>query len=287
MTEPSQANTQLVGHLRSKGASSKLTGAEEEDILCFLHPASSSAIQAAELVIKTSPQFIHRHHQNTDGSFEEAYSIEPNTQSQYSALDHSNDSPPPFPGSRFGPPDIALRISANVRDQLNGFVFGRIPQKCDIVLAEKTMMMMSSVHFRIFVNEHGVLMLEDMSTNGTMVDGRLLRASHQKAKNGRPQTVNSLSNGSMVELPIVTDTNKEWMRFIVLVPQRNQGQEKYEENLLVYVECVKQLRRRAEVAMRGGCPIPPSQPVSSIPFLLLPLAKSNRDQDALHATPTP
>ena len=259
MDQQTQPDTQPVEYLQAKGASSKLTVEDEADILCFLHPASSSAIKAAELVSESTPQHVHINHDNED-IFESAYGTKSNEESQDSDSDHS---PPDIPRTRVTPPDIALRMTSTVRDPLMGFVFGRNSKKCDLLIAKDTMRL-SSAHFRIYMNHNFVLMLEDLSTNGTMVDGNLLRGLKSDPHNlGQPAT-HSLQNGSMIKLPSVSSRNEEWMRFIVLIPQRNHGLDAYEANLAAYVECLKQFQRRAEVAKRANCPVPPTQPVSKV-----------------------
>ena len=256
MDQPTQQDTQPVDYLKAKGANSKLNLQDEADIICFLHPASLSAIKAAELVSKSSPQHIHMNHER-EAIFESAYTAKSEAQSQDSDSDHSLSG---TPMTRVTPPDIALRMSSVVRDRRMGFVFGRNAKKCDLLIAKDTMRL-SSAHFRIFMNHNFVLMLEDLSTNGTMVDGKLLRGLKSDPNNiGQPAT-HSLQNGSIIELPVVSHRHEEWMRFIVLTPQRNNGLDAYEANLAGYIECIKQEERRAEVAKRAGCPVPPSQPV--------------------------
>ena len=257
MEQPTQQDTQPVNYLKAKGANSELTLQDETDILCILHPASTSALKAVELVSESSPQHIHMKH-DKEGIFESAYIVGSKNKSQDSESDHSL---PSSPKTRAIPPDIALRMSSVVKDRRMGFVFGRNPKKCDLLIA-KDSMRLSSTHFRIYMNHNSVLMIEDLSTNGTMIDGRLLRGLKSGPENIGVPSTHAVQNGSIIELPVVSHRNEEWMRFIVREPQRYNGLAAYEANLAGYVECIKQEERRAEVAKRAGCAVPPSQPVS-------------------------
>ena len=75
--------------------------------------------------------------------------------------------------------DLALRLSATLKDPLAGYTFGRNEARCDFVLSHKASegaKRISNIHFRVWVTEQGVIMLEDQSTNGTWLEGKHLRA---------------------------------------------------------------------------------------------------------------
>jgi hypothetical protein len=121
--------------------------------------------------------------------------------------------------------DIILRLSANVKDDAGGFSFGRKKQRCDFLIGENRRI--SGIHFTIFVNQYGVLMLEDLSTNGTEVDGFPL---HGKDKENSSANVSILGQGSLIVLPMIAPD--EDYRWIVHIPQRdNESENAYQENL--------------------------------------------------------
>jgi len=126
--------------------------------------------------------------------------------------------------------DIALRLSANLKSGTGGFHFGRNPARCDIVLGrDDHVKRVSNVHFRIYINEYGTIMLEDQSTNGTIVDGTLLLSKDKE--NGRDQ--HTLGIGSVITLTMTPP--EQDFRFIVRIPQRHDDAElKYQENLINY-----------------------------------------------------
>jgi predicted component of type VI protein secretion system len=126
------------------------------------------------------------------------------------------------------PRDIALRLSTDLKDPIGGFHFGRNKQRCDIVIGQNdNSRRISNVHFRIYINEHRVLMLEDQSTNGTAVDGTLLRGKEKE--NGRDWR-HTLEQGSVIVLTMTPP--EEDYRFIVRIPQRDHESENvYQQNL--------------------------------------------------------
>ncbi len=99
-------------------------------------------------------------------------------------------------------------------------------------------------------------MLEDMSVNGTMVDNKLLRSRKADPKSQASPGTRTLENGSIIELPSVAERNEQWMRFIVLIPKRDNGLVEYERNLTIYLERVQQDERRAEIAKRANLHAP-------------------------------
>ena len=243
MDENTQQNTQRVDPSLSEKDKPSRKIEDEANILCRLFPSSSSAFQAVELVLDTSPDFIH-------------VSVEQNDPAvPYSTTKEDQPKPPKTY------PDIALRMSSNVKDPRMGFVFGRNPKKCDIMLS-KDSKRLSAAHFRVFINQYGLLMLEDMSTNGTMVDKTMLRGMKTDPNQPTIPSTRTLENGSIIELPIVSERNEEWMRFIVLIPKRDTGLADYERNLTEYLERIQQEERRAEIARRANVPIPLPQTVS-------------------------
>lgn len=124
---------------------------------------------------------------------------------------------------------IALRFSAQVKDPIKGFTFGRNPRYCDICLRNDPHRRLSNIHFRIYLNEWGVLMLEDQSTNGTIVDGTLLK----KKDSPRAETKRTLSSGSKIKILMYEESSD--IVFMVRIPIR-EGlyEEAYQQNLEAY-----------------------------------------------------
>jgi hypothetical protein len=144
--------------------------------------------------------------------------------------------------------DIALRLSANLKDPLLGFRFGRNPERCDFVIAgTEGAKRISNVHFRIYLNEHGILMLEDHSTNGTQVENVMLRA---RMKENGEQYRHTLVQGSLITL-VMTPPDED-IRFIVRVPQREGEYEAvYNQNLQRYFQRWQHIQQ-ARVAERDA-----------------------------------
>jgi hypothetical protein len=125
---------------------------------------------------------------------------------------------------------IALRFSSRVKDPLRGFTFGRSPSCCDICLQNDPNRRLSKVHFRIFLNKWGVLMLEDLSTNGTVVDQVLL-----KKKDGPTgETMRTLGSGSKIKI-LMHEPGRDIV-FLVRIPVRDGPcEEAYQRNVNAYL----------------------------------------------------
>jgi len=124
---------------------------------------------------------------------------------------------------------IALRFSAQVKDPVQGFTFGRNPTRCDICFLNDPFRRLSNIHFRIYLNEWSVLMLEDQSTNGTIVDDTLLK----KAKTGQGSK-RTLNSGSKIKILLHSGGND--LVFLVRIPLL-QGEHRaaYQRNLERYM----------------------------------------------------
>ena len=258
MDEETQQNTQPVDQVRAKGTNSHLKPQEEADILCFFHPASLPAHRAVELVRETAPHHVHSSHREAHVS---DATIHGNTKNDGVDLDSDSDESDRATSDRLTSTDIALRMSSHVRDRRMGFVFGRNLNKCDLLMA-KDSKRLSSAHFRVYVNHSGVLMLEDMSMNGTYVDHNLLKSLKANPSNHGLPSTRMLSQGSIIELPVIAEKNEEWIRFIVLFPTRKNGEDAYQSNLVDYIQWIKQDERKIQIARAAGGLLPPARPVS-------------------------
>ncbi|CAK7214342.1 Protein kinase protein rad53 [Sporothrix curviconia] len=218
LSQPTQPATQNVIDPRRVGEqNSGFTDEDIADIICLLIPYSINARnEAARLALANSPFVIGR---------DEAQ----NVNVDYTREDHAGN----FGLSTAGPssgPAFVLRLSAQVKDPLQGFTFGRNANRCDICFNNDSLKRLSNIHFRIFINEHGVLMLQDQSTNGTAVDEVLLKARRPGMSNKR-----TLNSGTKVSILLQNDAHD--LAFLVRVPRREgQYEIAYQRNLHAYLE---------------------------------------------------
>jgi hypothetical protein len=120
--------------------------------------------------------------------------------------------------------DLALRMSSHLINPGLGFVFGRNGVSSDIVIPNDSGKRISNQHFRIFLNPDAILMIEDLSTNGTLVDETLL-----KNRDPRFNKVRMLQPGSII--CIRNSTDNDMVKFIVTIPPRVSHAERYEEKV--------------------------------------------------------
>lgn len=209
--------TQIVIDPRRLGqASSGLNEEDLADICCILHPSSTPAYKAAQLIYETKPEFTVATDRNV--KIREKYNGAHQDLDTFELEDQGIESH-----------DLALRLSANLKDPAGGFHFGRNPQRCDFLIGHQDpSRRISNVHFKIYINEYGVLMLEDQSTNGTAVDGCLLRG---KEKENNLDYRHTLENGSIIVLTM-TPPEEDW-KFIVRIPHRelDSDNDAYQKNL--------------------------------------------------------
>jgi len=117
-------------------------------------------------------------------------------------------------------PEIVLRLSSRSNSPDLRFLFGRNPNHCDIYFANDPGHRVSNIHFGIFIDEDGSVMLEDVSTNGTIVDNIHLKA---KETNRR-----GLADGSEITLLLLTAAHN--ISFLVSIPSRSEDQQAVYEN---------------------------------------------------------
>lgn len=220
--EPTQESTQPYSDPRRLGShNSGLDEQDVSDIICILHPNSPAAHEAVAATAHIAPQHIL----------------------QRDDLEYDN--------SDTAARDIALRLSSSVKNLGAGFCFGRHPTRCDVLLTpHQHSKHISNMHFRIFLNGDGILMLQDTSTNGTVVDGcRLWKPVKQTSR--------MLTNGSVIT--VVSDNLvKTEVRFVVRIPSRDGFAVQYTQNLLDYLQRVQKHEANAKQQQVRA---PPSQPV--------------------------
>ncbi|KAI9764643.1 MAG: hypothetical protein M1840_008140 [Geoglossum simile] len=239
--ENTQPATQPIVDPRCVGGNGLgLDDEEVADIICILHPTSADANTAVKLTREHAPQHIvtkpvPRRQQNPHFEYnsEETSDSEGEDRTQPKAQTTTANSQP----DRILGADIALKFSSQAKMPKIGFLFGR-GKRCDILITDQTeVKRISNIHFRIFLNSQGILMLEDMSTNGTLVD-----AQHLGRKSSTGDTQRMLVNSSIIS--VLCGPGGSEIRFIVRLPMRTQDVEIiYKNNLSQY------LARRAEEEM--------------------------------------
>ncbi|KAK2764548.1 hypothetical protein FQN54_009243 [Arachnomyces sp. PD_36] len=210
-----QPSTQPYADPRRVGYNnSGLNEQDVADVICILHPSSVPAHNAVATTAQRSPQHIL---QDTDLEYDFSDRLSP------------------------GPNrDVALRLSSPVKDPTMGFCFGRNPDRCDVMLtADDSEKKVSNVHFRIYLKEDGILMLHDLSTNGTVVDDTRLW------KKGNPDSPSTqmLQTGSVIQV-VGSDASTE-IKFIVRIPPREGYDRQYMQNLVQYFYRVQKLTEKA------------------------------------------
>ncbi|KAI1636590.1 hypothetical protein F4809DRAFT_608800 [Biscogniauxia mediterranea] len=188
------------------------------DIICLLYPNTDGASREVQRLAR-SPEYS-RH---TAGRY---------TADAIDSDLYREDDAREFGRTRgIGDHAIVLRLSTAIKDPSHGFTFGRNSSRCDICFAYDPGRRLSNIHFRIYVNRHGIVLLEDESTNGTVVDGRLLRKKSEKKEFPYKRT---LESGSTIKI-IMHETARDLL-FIVRIPRRDGDHEDaYLRNLDAYL----------------------------------------------------
>ncbi|KAL4927084.1 serine/threonine-protein kinase [Aspergillus undulatus] len=197
--EATQESTQPYTDPRRGGLNnSGLLEEDLTDVICILHPTSHLALEAVAATARAAPWHIL----------------------QQDALKYGI--------SGIAALDIALRLSSKVIDPSKGFCFGRNLDRSDILLAaDPTSRRISNTHFRIYFTDDGILMLEDLSTNGTVVDDCRLRKREQERSR-------MLTNGSVISV-VNGNVASEEVKFVVRMPNRDGLTELYAKNLQKHI----------------------------------------------------
>lgn len=224
--------------------SRELTVEELADIFCILHPSSLFAAKTVKRIAEQNPELtINANAAEAKLQQDDHSSPSTNVRCEESSLIANNEN---APTDNSTPKDLVLKLSAPLKDTLQGFCFGRGP-KCDYKLYDPKCFLSNS-HFRIYINEHGIVMLEDTSRNGTSVDGHMLRAKEKE--NHRPYR-RTLTNGSVIRFYMFESgkvetrgVQTEWS-FIVRIPQREgEVEAEYENNLNNYFIRLNRLKNK-------------------------------------------
>jgi hypothetical protein len=259
MEEHATQSTQPFVDPRRLGSKPVVNDLDDNDVVCVLHPTSPAAYKAVEIVAKTTPQHIL---QNNDLShiLEEVDKVpdqgtmQDNASSGLSQTDGADDPPSAATGGTSAQ-DIALRFSSRVNDVCLGWTFGRSARKSDVLICDNSQaILISSMHFRIYLNDSGSLMLEDTSMNGTMVDTTSLSKTKYEQEDPailpdlRTRVRWMIQGGSEIRIMTVEDP-KDGIRFLVSTPVRG---ERWSAKVDEYLEYVAQVRRQREAIEKAG-----------------------------------
>ncbi|MCJ1477028.1 hypothetical protein MMC13_005699 [Lambiella insularis] len=224
---PTQKATQDYIDPRRHGLSS-MSMKDEADIICTLQPTNPAAFEVVRVVAEVSPQHV-LHNQGLSCQEEDSLTLDTLDDQQPRRIQQN---------SADIVNEIALRISSKVNDVCMGFIFGRDPGKSDIVIdVPDERRRISGMHFRIFVNMEGIIMLEDISTNGTMVEGKILRYNPAHGA-GRPRHM--ISHGSTIQLLLGANGS---ILFTVKVLDRDQGVAEYTKRLGRYLAHISEEKK--------------------------------------------
>jgi hypothetical protein len=218
--ENTQPATQPVVDPRCVGGNSLgLDDEEVGDIICILHPTTPDAQTAVQLTREHAPQHIITKpqfgiQQELDDELERDMSDSGKDDvDQLAAHTHPVDSAADNQRRRDLGRDIALKFSSQAKMSKPGFIFGRGKRSDVLIASHAEVKRVSNAHFRIFLNSQGILMLQDMSTNGTMVDGSRLRRNVPNIHSQR-----MLLNSSLIS--VICGSGGNDIRFVVRIPPR-------------------------------------------------------------------
>jgi hypothetical protein len=112
-------------------------------------------------------------------------------------------------------------------------VFGRNKSRCDILLVEdEEDRSVSNMHFKIFLNPQGILMLQDTSTNGTIVDDNHLRCKNKHGVRHEKPSMRMIDNGTLIT---VVGKEKAEIKFLVRTPKRGDYEGAFLANLNKFI----------------------------------------------------
>ncbi|KAI1444009.1 hypothetical protein F5Y02DRAFT_190418 [Annulohypoxylon stygium] len=210
-SQPTQQATQNALDPRRFGKqNSGFSDEDISDIVCLLYANSDGASEEIQN-IASSPEYAHH------------------TTRRYTAnaidSDRTREDDPARFGLTRGIGDHALviKLSSILKNPRLGFTFGRNRARCDICFENDPGRRLSNIHFRIFVNKYGIVMLEDQSTNGTVVDDKLLRKKVNPKKGQCSATRRTLESGSTIK--IVMHNGDADLIFLVRIPRRDGDHE--------------------------------------------------------------
>ncbi|KAI4870420.1 hypothetical protein F4820DRAFT_403582 [Hypoxylon rubiginosum] len=192
------------------------------DIVCLLYPNSDSASREVKEIARSAEYAQHTTGKYTADAIDSDLYLE----------DDAED----FGRVRcIGDHALVIKLSSALKDPRLGFTFGRNQARCDLCFAYDPGRRLSNIHFRIFVNKYGTVMLEDQSTNGTVVDSKLLRKKTDAQRPGQPGAPRrTLESGSTIKIVMQQSTSD--LVFLVRIPRRDGDHEvAYKRKLAAYL----------------------------------------------------
>lgn len=256
-----QPATQNFIDPRRVGINASVNEKDKLDVLCILHPTTPKAWEAVKLVAKFTPQHILQNlnlshmSKNSNDSIIESSTRSVTASPRGSMVDElalESKHQVAFERDGHQPMDIALRLSSKLHDQCAGFIFGRGQLKSDVIIAANDEDRISNRHFRIYLNESTMLMLEDTSINGTLVDDTFLRANTRQDPTAGKRRM--IANGTRISLLLNKDDKnlQDTIRFIVTIPARDGAEDRYQNKLEMHVNFLKQAERQRAVRAEGS-----------------------------------
>ena len=211
MDDATQQSTQPYNDPRRLGRNnSGMSDHDVVDVICLLHPTNPLALEVVKNMMAVNPRHVLQNDDLLDGF--DPDDLQMNMMMQSPSFER----------------DLALRMSSKLKNPASGFTFGRNSVRCDIVLADDKDKNISNVHFSIHLNEHGILMLEDLSTNGTAVEKEWYK------KTAGPRHAKTMLQPN-VSIEVIT-RSKEPISFMVRYPPRGEYTEAYNQRLRDYIK---------------------------------------------------
>ncbi|KAM3419255.1 hypothetical protein BST61_g5193 [Cercospora zeina] len=206
------------------------------DVICILHPSTPAAYKLTQEYSRKKPQFCLQ--------YRDLPADAPNLEEEVTFILDEEEA------ARQGqaPLDLVFRFSNTTKQRHVGLTFGRNPQTCDIAITRDSNRRISNTHFCIHLNETGVLMIKDLSTNGTMVDDTLLKARTNHHPHSR-----MLTQGSVIQ--VLSPSHGEIIKFIVRFPSRDAHFPAYENALQNYL--IRQAEIIRQWRITKGLPVGP------------------------------
>ncbi len=279
MEEHASQSTQPFLDPRRLGNKSLIHDYDEYDVVCMLHPTSPAAYKAVELVAQTAPQHILQnndlsHVLEGDDNVPVQGTMQDNASGGFSQNHYEADDASPAATSGISAQDLALRLSSRVNDISRGWTFGRHPRKSDLLLCDfNQTSMVSSMHFRIYLNAKGVMLLEDHSMNGTWVDRVSLCRKKYDNEDIKTPIRRVIQQGS--EICIMSmDHQKDGIRFLVGTPQRDDSG-RWSRKLSEYLGIAAQMKRQKDTLEKAavggqGLMMPPTVSLKWLRFTIHP-----------------
>ncbi|KAH7160482.1 hypothetical protein B0J13DRAFT_128129 [Dactylonectria estremocensis] len=204
--------------------------------ICVLQPTSDTAcLEVQRLFDKSSPHVFIK-----DAAFDLNFLFNQDSPQETDKNDGTKLQPPLTLHDQSSSKNdsseyaILLRLTTKPKNPTVGFTFGRHAGHCDVALVNDPLRRVSNMHFSIYVNEDGTAMIEDHSTNGTVVGNQFLNAKPRtRGESDPPLTKLALSSGMIIH--IILRASASDMTFLVGLPKRDEAQkEVFAQNVKNY-----------------------------------------------------